>query len=150
MSREVLEKQVKATQSVDGVPLTVLTSEKMTKHQLIGGILVGSKTLGVLDHKERKRERERERERVKMYLDVSSLLHSCKILKPKYFYYEKKIMHVIIFIEFALQAQQDISALIWNLATAGELNGKLCFIKSHINFKSPSIHNLTALSSHLR
>jgi hypothetical protein len=35
----------------------------MTKHQLIGGVLVGSETLGVLEYKEREREREGGRKR---------------------------------------------------------------------------------------
>ena len=52
MTREVLKEKMEAPQSVDGVPLTVLPSEEMAEHQLVGGVLVGSETLGVLDHKE--------------------------------------------------------------------------------------------------
>ena len=61
--REVLKKKMEAPQSVDGVPLTVLPSEEMAEHQLVGGILVGSEALGILEHKEREREREGERKR---------------------------------------------------------------------------------------
>ena len=63
MSREVLKKKMKAPQSVDGVPLTILPSEEMAEHQLVGGILVSSEALGILEHKERERNGEEERER---------------------------------------------------------------------------------------
>ena len=48
VSREVLKQKVEATQSIDGISPPILPSKEVTKHQLIGGILVGSKTLGVL------------------------------------------------------------------------------------------------------
>ena len=72
VSREVLKKKMEAPQSVDGVPLTILPSEEMAKHQLVGGILVGSEALGILEHMEREGERERERERERWLL-----LHKC-------------------------------------------------------------------------